>query len=192
MTSRKITCYKEGYGGLDKRDMLVKKPRKETRTSCLAHMIISRQSNGKFSVISFEEKHNHPLVHQSLGKASLGFTKRDHKNYLRDKRKESLQYGVARSLVNYFEERYEANFLNAWEEILEKCDLKDNSWLKNTFAIREKWSMSYGRNIFSASMQSTQLSESFNGSLKGYLKSDLDIVQFFKNFQRADDDKRAN
>lgn len=46
--------------------MLVKKPRKETRTSCLAHMIISRQSNGKFSVISFEEKHNHPLVHQSL------------------------------------------------------------------------------------------------------------------------------
>ena len=66
MTSRKITCYKEGYGGLDKRDMLVKKPRKETRTSCLAHMIISRQSNGKFSVISFEEKHNHPLVHQSL------------------------------------------------------------------------------------------------------------------------------
>ncbi|KAG5620018.1 hypothetical protein H5410_005236 [Solanum commersonii] len=41
--------------------------------------------------------------------------------------------------------------------MLEKYDLKDNNWLKNTFAIREKWSMAYGRNIFSAGMQSTQL-----------------------------------
>ncbi|PHU13138.1 hypothetical protein BC332_20068 [Capsicum chinense] len=41
-------------------------------------------------------------------------------------------------------------------------------------------------------MRSTQLSESFNGSLKAYLKSDLDIVQFFKHFERAVDDNRAN
>ncbi|XP_075093778.1 protein FAR1-RELATED SEQUENCE 5-like [Nicotiana tabacum] len=93
-------------------------------------------------------------------------------------------------LLYYYE--YEDDFLNAWEEMLEKYDLKDNSWLKNTFAIREKWSMTYGRNVFSASMRSTQLSESFNGSLRGYLKSDLDIVQFFKHFQRAIDDKCAN
>ncbi|KAM3302418.1 hypothetical protein P3S67_016920 [Capsicum chacoense] len=30
ITSRKFACYKEGYRGKDKRDMLVKKPRKET------------------------------------------------------------------------------------------------------------------------------------------------------------------
>ncbi|KAK6774318.1 hypothetical protein RDI58_029557 [Solanum bulbocastanum] len=41
-------------------------------------------------------------------------------------------------------------------------------------------------------MRSTQLSESFNGSLRGYLKSDLDIVQFFKHFERSVDDKRTN
>ncbi|XP_075089661.1 protein FAR1-RELATED SEQUENCE 5-like isoform X2 [Nicotiana tabacum] len=392
VTSRKFICYKEGYRERDKREAMVKKPRKETRTGCLAHMVVSHKSNGKFSVISFEEKHNHPLVPPSLahmlpsqrniklsqayeidllddsgicpkssfdyasrlagGKASLGYTKRDHINYLRDKRKESLKQGVARSLVDYFEKRvikdpsfrfslqldddglitnvfwadakmirdfqiygdvvsfdttyrtnkeyrplalfvglnnhgemvvfgaallyeetaeafewlftvfframsankpqtfitdqdpviclavslvmpqtyhrlciwqleqnafkhlnhifrahksfpsdfskllyyyeYEDDFLNAWEEMLEKYDLKDNSWSKNTFAIREKWSMTYGRNIFSAGMRSTQLSESFNGSLRGYLKSDLDIVQFFKHFQRVVDDKRAN
>ena len=48
--------------------------------------------------------------------------------------------------------------------------------------------MVYGRNTFSASKKSTQLSESFNSLLKDYLKSDLDIVQFFKHFQRAVDD----
>ncbi|KAM3238321.1 protein FAR1-RELATED SEQUENCE 5-like [Capsicum annuum] len=76
--------------------------------------------------------------------------------------------------------------------MLQKYDLEDNNWLKNTFAIREKWSMTYGRNTFSAGMRSTQLSESFNASLRGYLKSDLDIVQFFKYFQRSVDDKRVN
>ncbi|KAK6787082.1 hypothetical protein RDI58_015607 [Solanum bulbocastanum] len=35
-------------------------------------------------------------------------------------------------------------------EMLDKYDLADNSWLKTTFAIREKWSMTYGRNTFSA------------------------------------------
>ncbi|KAM3233315.1 hypothetical protein P3L10_018674 [Capsicum annuum] len=62
--------------------------------------------------------------------------------------------------------------------MLDKYKLEDNSWLKATFAIWEKWLMTYGRNTFLASMQSTQLSESFNGSLRGYLKSDLDIVRF--------------
>ena len=52
--------------------------------------------------------------------------------------------------------------------------------------------MVYGRNTFFAGKKSTQLSESFNSLLKDYLKSDLDIVQFFKHFQRAVDDVRYN
>ncbi|KAM3340234.1 hypothetical protein P3S68_030104 [Capsicum galapagoense] len=145
ITSRRFTCYKESYREKDKRDGLVKKPRKEIGTGCLAHMVVSRQPNEKFLVILFEEKHNHPLVYPSLAhmlpsqrtvklsqvneidllddsgicpkssfnyvarqageKSILGFTQRDHKNYLRDKRKESLRFEVAHSLVNYFEER---------------------------------------------------------------------------------------
>ncbi|XP_060213351.1 protein FAR1-RELATED SEQUENCE 5-like [Lycium barbarum] len=95
----------------------------------------------------------------------------------------------SRLLYDY---EYEDDFLSAWQDMLEKYDLGVNSWLKTTFAIREKWSMTYGRNIFSAGMRSTQLSERFNGSLRGYLKSDLDIVQFLKHFQRSVDDKRTN
>lgn len=57
-----------------------------------------------------------------------------------------------------YDYEYEEDFLSAWQEMLEKYDLEDNSWLKSMFAIREKWSITYGRNIFSASMRSTQLS----------------------------------
>nr|XP_016485342.1 PREDICTED: protein FAR1-RELATED SEQUENCE 7-like isoform X3 [Nicotiana tabacum] len=66
VTSRKFTCHKEGYRSKDKRDRTVQKHRKETRTGCLAHIIISRQSNGKFRITSFEEKHNHSLDPSSL------------------------------------------------------------------------------------------------------------------------------
>ena len=31
-------------------------------------------------------------------------------------------------------------------------------------------------------VQSTQLSESLNGDLKDYLKSDLDVAEFFEHF----------
>ncbi|KAM3264428.1 hypothetical protein P3L10_001422 [Capsicum annuum] len=145
VTSTKFTCYKEGYRNINKRDSIVKKHRKETRTGCLAHIIISHQSNGVFHITSFEEKHNYPLVDPTLsyllpsqrkikvvqafelellddsgirpkvlfeyaarqagGQSFLGYTKRDHKNYLRDKRQESLKHGVGRSLVNYFKEK---------------------------------------------------------------------------------------
>ncbi|KAH0645299.1 hypothetical protein KY284_033183 [Solanum tuberosum] len=64
-----------------------------------------------------------------------------------------------------YDYEYEEDFLSAWQEMLDKYDLANNSWLKTTFAIREKWSMmTYGRNTFSAGTRSTQLSESFNGS----------------------------
>ncbi|CAJ2630076.1 unnamed protein product [Trifolium pratense] len=59
VVSRKFTCSKEGYRRKDKRDDNVKKHRKETRTGCLAHMIITRQPDGKYQVTHFEGQHNH-------------------------------------------------------------------------------------------------------------------------------------
>ncbi|KAL2948797.1 hypothetical protein AAZX31_20G143500 [Glycine max] len=41
VVSRKFTCSQEGWK--DKRDANVKKHRKETRSGCLAHMIVNRQ-----------------------------------------------------------------------------------------------------------------------------------------------------
>lgn len=50
VVSRKFTCSKEGYRRKDKRDANVKKHRKETRSGCLAHMIVNRQPDGKYQV----------------------------------------------------------------------------------------------------------------------------------------------
>ncbi|XP_020239386.1 protein FAR1-RELATED SEQUENCE 9 isoform X2 [Cajanus cajan] len=62
VVSRKFTCSKEGYRRKDKRDVNVKKHRKETRTGCLAHMIVTRRPDGKYLVTHFEAQHNHDNI----------------------------------------------------------------------------------------------------------------------------------
>ncbi|XP_050257532.1 protein FAR1-RELATED SEQUENCE 5-like [Quercus robur] len=42
------------------------------------------------------------MSHQVGGRENLGFTKQDHKNYLRTKRKSDLQQGEVGGLLNYF------------------------------------------------------------------------------------------
>lgn len=62
VVSRKFTCSREGYRRRDKRDVNVKKHRRETRTGCLAHMIVTRQPDGKYRITHFEGNHNHENV----------------------------------------------------------------------------------------------------------------------------------
>ncbi|XP_020238083.1 protein FAR1-RELATED SEQUENCE 5 [Cajanus cajan] len=62
VASRRFTCFREGFRQKDKRDMNVKRPRKETRIGCLAQLVISRQPDGRYHVTHFEAKHNHDLV----------------------------------------------------------------------------------------------------------------------------------
>jgi len=45
---------------------------------------------------------------------------------------------------------------------------------------------------FTPGTRSTQLRESFNAALKNYLKSDLNLVQFFTHFERVVNGKRNN
>lgn len=60
--SRKFTCSRQGHRKKDRRDINVKKHRRETRTGCLAYMVVTRQHNGKYQVTQFEEEHNHDDV----------------------------------------------------------------------------------------------------------------------------------
>ncbi|KAK7270512.1 hypothetical protein RIF29_23713 [Crotalaria pallida] len=62
VVSRKFTCSREGYRRKDKRVADVKRHRKETRTGCMAHMIVTRQPDGKYRVTHFEAQHNHDIV----------------------------------------------------------------------------------------------------------------------------------
>ncbi|XP_057440588.1 protein FAR1-RELATED SEQUENCE 5-like [Lotus japonicus] len=52
------------------------------------------------------------------------------------------------------------------------------------------WALVYGRHTFSAGATTTQLSESFNGRLRLYMKSTFNVLEFFRNFERLLEDMR--
>ncbi|XP_039119362.1 protein FAR1-RELATED SEQUENCE 5-like [Dioscorea cayenensis subsp. rotundata] len=84
----------------------------------------------------------------------------------------------------------EASFLEAWKNLLEKFNLRENPWLLKLFGERKKWAMVYGRHIFCGNMMSTQRSESFNSLLRNYLTSKLGVARFFEQFERVLEDRR--
>ena len=83
-----------------------------------------------------------------------------------------------------------AAFEEAFNIMRSKVDNKRVSWLDSIYKFKEKWAECYMRDVFTLGMRSTQLSESFNSDLKNHLKSDFDIIQFLKHFERAVQGKR--
>ncbi|KAM1054748.1 hypothetical protein ACFX13_002111 [Malus domestica] len=99
--------------------------------------------------------------------------------------------GVHNALTKFVDHIEEENeFVAAWYSMLDEYDAHENDWLAITFKIRKKWAYAYVRSAWSIGIRSTQISESFNARLKNYLKSDLNIVQFFTNFERVLTDTR--
>ncbi|KAL0357493.1 UNVERIFIED_CONTAM: protein FAR-RED IMPAIRED RESPONSE 1 [Sesamum calycinum] len=92
------------------------------------------------------------------------------------------------SCIYDFEE--EAEFLCAWEEMLDKYELKTNEWLERMFKLKEKWALVYGRQSFCADMTTTQRSESMNSVLKRYVSYKHNLLQFFHHFDRLIDERR--
>ncbi|XP_058095713.1 protein FAR1-RELATED SEQUENCE 5-like [Magnolia sinica] len=84
----------------------------------------------------------------------------------------------------------EGEFLDAWEKMIQRYNLADNTWLQQLFNEKEKWAIVYGKNAFCADMKSTQRSESLNKELKRYLNPEQNIIKFFEHFERLVDDRR--
>ncbi|WOK92864.1 protein FAR1-RELATED SEQUENCE 5-like [Canna indica] len=91
-----------------------------------------------------------------------------------------------KACINDYEE--EDEFIHAWEAMLDKYDVRDNSWLRQIFEVKEKWARPYIKYSFSAGIRSSKLSESLNSNLRDYLKSDMDLVQFFIHFESVFND----
>ncbi|OMO68598.1 hypothetical protein COLO4_29562 [Corchorus olitorius] len=148
---------------------------------------------------------------QAGGHDGLGYTKEDLKNYLGSKRRRALKYGEAGTLLRHlgpkfseesglprelsncvyaFEEENELS--KAWEDMIDRHELIDNNWVKEIYKVKEKWAKAYVKRTFSAGISSTQISESFNSSLKDHLQPDMNLVQFFGHFERVLNDKLYN
>ncbi|XP_043694268.1 protein FAR1-RELATED SEQUENCE 5-like [Telopea speciosissima] len=110
----------------------------------------------------------------------LGNLMKDGSHFLGDLKKCIFQYDE------------EIQFEDEWQKLLKNYGVENNSWLQRIYGLKYKWAKCYMKNTFTLGMRSTQLSESLNSDMKDYLKSTLDIVQFFKHFERVVDAKRAN
>ncbi|KAL5158812.1 Protein FAR1-RELATED SEQUENCE 5 [Glycine soja] len=91
-----------------------------------------------------------------------------------------------------FDSDDESKFEEAWYILLRKYNVETSTWLEGIYKMKEKWASCYMKDAYSIRMQSTQLSESFNASVKDYVRSSLDIMQIFKHFERAVDGKQYN
>ncbi|XP_042496384.1 protein FAR-RED IMPAIRED RESPONSE 1-like [Macadamia integrifolia] len=80
----------------------------------------------------------------------------------------------------------------AWDKLRSDHQVEENSWLDRIYCLKYKWAKCYMKETLTIGMRSTQLSESINGDMKDYLSSTLNLVQFFKHFERVVVDKRAN
>ncbi|XP_021800758.1 protein FAR1-RELATED SEQUENCE 5-like [Prunus avium] len=84
----------------------------------------------------------------------------------------------------------EDDFINAWNNMLEKYNLKDDDWLRRLFNIKEQWALVYGRQTFCDDITTTQRSESMNSALKKYVSYKYDLLRLFQHFQRLVEDRR--
>lgn len=124
VSSRKFTCYREGFKNHGKSESNAKRPRKDTRIGCLAQMIIVRRLDRKYHVSHYEGKHNHDLVPscriamlrsqkkgttvQSVEELALGngentsYNPVDSASALPGKRKRDMKEGESEGILQYF------------------------------------------------------------------------------------------
>jgi zinc finger SWIM domain-containing protein 3 len=82
------------------------------------------------------------------------------------------------------EEKFEEVFKSMQSKV------KKGSWLDGIHKPKHKWAYCYMKDVLTLGMRSTQPSESFNKDLKQHLKFNLDIMRFFKHFERVVQEKR--
>ncbi|WVZ87125.1 hypothetical protein U9M48_033817 [Paspalum notatum var. saurae] len=83
----------------------------------------------------------------------------------------------------------EQEFIDTWNMVMEKYNLRENEVLTKLYEDRENWAMPYNRQIFSGEIKSMLQTEDFGTRLKEYLGYDTDL-SFFLNFFESSTEKR--
>ncbi|CAN1295019.1 Protein FAR1-RELATED SEQUENCE 5 [Linum perenne] len=115
----------------------------------------------------------------------------------KDKIKKGMKEGMMSSLCNLmFDVDDEAGFNKCWESTISKHfpgkGPYGHPWLAFMYKFRHQWSSAWVNNNFTCGMQSSQLSESFNSNLKIFLNTKCNLHQFFTQFNRLLESKRAD
>lgn len=84
----------------------------------------------------------------------------------------------------------EQDFVDTWNMIMEKYNLRENEWLTKLYEDRENWAMPYNRQIFSGEIKSLLQAENVGTKLKQYLGYDTDLTLFLKFFESSAENRR--
>ena len=79
----------------------------------------------------------------------------------------------------------EEMFERVWRKYIVEFNVHENKWVKSMYAIKEKWISCYMKEALTLGMRSTQLSANFNSNFKACMKLEINIIQFFKHFERV-------
>ncbi|KAJ6826635.1 protein FAR1-RELATED SEQUENCE 5-like [Iris pallida] len=76
-------------------------------------------------------------------------------------------------------------FESCWVSIIDKYDLRKNTWLQALFNIRQRWVPLYLKDIFFAEISPTQKLESMNDFYKKYFNTKTSLKVFLTQFEIA-------
>ncbi|XP_028057631.1 protein FAR1-RELATED SEQUENCE 5-like [Camellia sinensis] len=76
-------------------------------------------------------------------------------------------------------------FDEEWQAMIAKFNLDDNEWLGVLYNERHRWIPTYVKDVFWASMSTTQRSESMNAFFNGYVNSKTTLKQFVDQYDNA-------
>ncbi|CAN1120733.1 Protein FAR-RED IMPAIRED RESPONSE 1, partial [Linum perenne] len=97
---------------------------------------------------------------------------------------------VRKFLVLCYDVDNEQEFDDVWDVMIRECfpsyGPTGHKWCKYIRRFREQWSSAWVRNHYTAGMVSTQLVESTNSVLRGFLQPNHSLVEFFPHFDRYD------
>ncbi|WOL03989.1 protein FAR1-RELATED SEQUENCE 5-like isoform X1 [Canna indica] len=79
----------------------------------------------------------------------------------------------------------EEEFCSKWVRLIHKYDLATNSWLEEVYASRERWSLVYNRNSFSAFMMTIQWSDNMKNHFKKHFNRKLPLSKFLEQYCKS-------
>jgi zinc finger SWIM domain-containing protein 3 len=90
-----------------------------------------------------------------------------------------------------YEDRSKKCFKKKWDELLNKYNLQENTWLQNLYDLRGKWTAIY-RDSFIADMTTTQRSEGMNNVFKRIFHRKLGLSELIVECEKVYASLRAN
>ncbi|KAK0584689.1 hypothetical protein LWI29_017131 [Acer saccharum] len=84
----------------------------------------------------------------------------------------------------------EKEFQDSWDDMIKQFNLQGHSWLQKLYSSREKWCSAFSLDTFSASIVSTQRSESTNNVFHQISIKTMDLVKFVHHYEKKTKEMR--